>query len=486
MSFSLAIRNAFTNATIGFAIADHDGKFLDANAAYSKLTGYDIEELQSLEFPKLIHPDDFKENMKFVDDMLKGKFPSFVIENRCVRKDGKVIWVRKSVSLVRDVKGTPRWIVALIEDITERKQVEKVLREIREDLNRAQAVGKIGSWRLDVRYNELTWSDENYRIFGIPKENPLTYETFINAVHPDDRKYVDEIWSAALEGRPYDIEHRIVVDGKTKWVREKAELEFDKDGNAKAGFGTTQEITEMKELQNALWQYSNELEETVQEKTIQLRKLFGHMQEIREEQRLEIARHIHEEIGSILTGLKVDITSLHRKLPDDPEQIRERLQENLKLIDSAVMSIRSIISELRPSVLEHLGLAEAIDWQMKESMKKTGISYDMILKADDIKIEDKKAIAIFRIFQDALSNINRHAEATKIQVNLSHANGLITLEVIDNGKGIPEEKLNDPLSFGILGMTERAHYLGGLLTIKTEANKGTAISLKIPDVTRSK
>jgi len=121
-----------------------------------------------------------------------------------------------------------------------------VLRESREDLNRAQSVAHVGSWRLNILRDELLWSDENWRIFGLPKGTALTYETFLSTIHPDDRAYVNERWTAALRGEPYDVEHRILVNDTVKWVRERAELEFDADGTLLGGFGTTQDITERK------------------------------------------------------------------------------------------------------------------------------------------------------------------------------------------------------------------------------------------------
>jgi two-component system CheB/CheR fusion protein len=137
-------------------------------------------------------------------------------------------------------------------DDTERKVNEKALQESRDDLNRAQAVAHTGSWRLDVQRNELLWSDETHRMFGIPKGSPLTYETFLATVHPDDRQYVDKKWTAALRGEPYDVEHRIVVGETVKWVRELAELDFDSRGALVGGFGTVQDITEMKQSEAAL------------------------------------------------------------------------------------------------------------------------------------------------------------------------------------------------------------------------------------------
>jgi PAS domain S-box-containing protein len=173
-------------------------------------------------------------------------------------------------------------------DLTERKAAEQALRESREDLNRAQAVAQTGSWRLNVRENELTWSDEAYRIFGLPRGTPLTYETFLATVHPADREYVDRKWQAALQGEPYDIEHRIVVGDTVKWVREKAELEFDPQGELLGGFGTAQDITALKEAEEALKRAHSELERRVEERTAQLRLTVEQlMWEMEERQQVE-------------------------------------------------------------------------------------------------------------------------------------------------------------------------------------------------------
>jgi len=137
-------------------------------------------------------------------------------------------------------------------DVTDRKQVEQGLRETKEDLDRAQAVAHTGSWRLDVRHNQLVWSDETYRIFGIPVGTAMTYETFLASVHPDDREFVDRQWSAALLGEPYDIEHRIIVGDEVRWVREKATLEFDSEGVLKGGFGVAEDVTERKQAEEAM------------------------------------------------------------------------------------------------------------------------------------------------------------------------------------------------------------------------------------------
>jgi PAS domain S-box-containing protein len=141
---------------------------------------------------------------------------------------------------------------AIIATTSLHRSLTAALWESRQDLGHAQVVGQIGSWRLNVQHNELHWSDENHRIFGIPKGTPMTYETFLSTVHPDDREYVDRMWQAGLRGEPYDIEHRLIVAGEVKWVRERAELEFDNNGNLLGGFGTTQDITDRKQAEQAL------------------------------------------------------------------------------------------------------------------------------------------------------------------------------------------------------------------------------------------
>lgn len=137
-------------------------------------------------------------------------------------------------------------------DVTKRKQAEKALKESREDLSHAQQVAHIGNWRLDVHKNELMWSRETYRMFGIPEGTPLTYEVFLSAVHPGDREVVNAAWQKALQGEPYDIEHRIRIGKETKWIRERAELEFDTQGTLSGGFGTAQDVTEQKSTEKAL------------------------------------------------------------------------------------------------------------------------------------------------------------------------------------------------------------------------------------------
>ena len=173
-------------------------------------------------------------------------------EFRIVLPDGTVKHIHTTVHVVLDGSGDAVEFIGTNVDVTESKRAGEALRESEANLNRAQEIAHIGSWQLDIARNRLTWSDEVFRIFGVPIGTALTYEAFLDRVHPADRESVHNAWSAALHGAPYDIEHRIVVGGDVKWVRERAQLEFTKEAKATSGIGTVQDVTERKRAEDAV------------------------------------------------------------------------------------------------------------------------------------------------------------------------------------------------------------------------------------------
>lgn len=205
---------------------------------------------------QLIHPEDLPGLWAKVEAALDPRDPKpFAAEYRVNRPDGAERWIEAHGIATFDGAGGERRAVSFVgtvADITEQKQADQALRRSREDLARAEAVGQIGWWRLDTVRNALVWSDENYRIFGVARGTPMTYEGFLGIVHPDDRQYVQQKWEAGLRGEPYDIEHRLVVEGQVKWVREKAYLERDGAGEVVGGFGITQDVTDRRLAVEAL------------------------------------------------------------------------------------------------------------------------------------------------------------------------------------------------------------------------------------------
>jgi PAS domain S-box-containing protein len=230
------------------AILDPQHKIVRVNRAMAERLGATVDECPGLTCYRCVHdldaPPEFCPHAKAIAD---GR--EHVEEVHEDRLGGDFIF---SCTPLFDQQGKIVGSVHVAHDITERKRAEQVMRNSQQDLNRAQAVAQTGSWRMDVRHNKLLWSDENHRIFGIPKGTALTYEAFLAVVHPDDREYVDQKWNAALRGEPYDVVHRIVVGDAVKWVREKVELEFDEQGLLLGGFGTTQDITLLKQADEEL------------------------------------------------------------------------------------------------------------------------------------------------------------------------------------------------------------------------------------------
>ncbi len=211
-----------------------------------------------------------------------------------------------------------------------------------------------------------------------------------------------------------------------------------------------------------------------------LRDLAAHLQVIREQERARIAHEIHDELGQALTALKMDVHWIRRKLPESEFGLVEKTITMSALIDGTVSSVQRIISKLHPRLLYDFGLSAAIEWQIDEFVKRTGIQCDIDLGSVDIDPDEARSLAIYRIFQETLTNITRHADATRVRVGLINNGTTIEMKVSDNGKGISGNRLSDSQSFGIIGMRERAHSFGGNLVITKARGEGTTVVVTIP------
>jgi signal transduction histidine kinase len=300
-----------------------------------------------------------------------------------------------------------------------------------------------------------------------------SYDAFLSFVHPDDRESLEEAIKEALyQQTPYAIDHRIVLpDGSEKIVHEQGEIVFDEKGFPLRMMGTVQDITKIKHIEHEL-RLSEE----------RLRELYAHLHSVRESERAYTAREIHDEFGTILTALNIDLSWLEKKIPKDQQTLMERVSKDVELVNSAIKMVQRISSELRPAVLDYLGLPSAVEWQVKEFGNRTGIEWNIDIDMKTADLDKDLTIAFFRILQESLTNIARYAEATKINVALHENDGFLTLEVTDNGKGVSEEQLSDPNSLGIFGMRERVQYFGGVIDITGIPHKGTTVAVKVPVV----
>jgi signal transduction histidine kinase len=211
-----------------------------------------------------------------------------------------------------------------------------------------------------------------------------------------------------------------------------------------------------------------------------LRNLSAHLQTAREEERKGMAREIHDELGQSLTTLKLNLILLRDDLYSDNPNITEKVAPMLNLIDTTIKSVKQIITSLRPRLLDDLGLTAALEWQMDDFRQRAGIECIISIQPPEIILDPDRSTAIFRIFQETLTNIARHAMATKINVTLNQLDNLIELRVEDNGRGITLLELSNPKSFGLLGIRERAYYWGGTVDIKGTQNEGTIVIVQLP------
>lgn len=212
----------------------------------------------------------------------------------------------------------------------------------------------------------------------------------------------------------------------------------------------------------------------------QLKKLTAHLQIVREEERTRIAREIHDELGQQLTVLKMDASWISRRIAADDKSIAEKLAGMIGLIDDTVKTVRRISSDLRPGILDDMGLIPALEWQGEEYAKRTGIKWHFSTNINDIVLDPDISTNIFRIFQEALTNIIRHSLATRVETIVEKKNESLTIIVKDNGQGFDVHRLRNRASWGIVGMKERAAFINSELKIDSEKQKGTILTLVVP------
>lgn len=214
--------------------------------------------------------------------------------------------------------------------------------------------------------------------------------------------------------------------------------------------------------------------------TEQLRQLTGHLQTAREEERTYIAREIHDELGQQLTGLKMDISWLSKKINNEDLNVQIKVQETIGLIDATVKTVRRIATELRPSILDDLGLIAAMEWQTEEFEKRSDIKGIFISNVAAVQIDTATATGLFRIYQESLTNVMRHSQATQMEANLHLDKQFIKLTIHDNGKGFAIDAITNKKTLGILGMRERATLMGGSYEITSMPQKGTQVIIIVP------
>jgi PAS domain S-box-containing protein len=421
-----------------------------------------------------IHPEDIPSAIeKWLASMAASE--PYEDEMRLQRADGEYRWfLVRTVPLLDDQGNIVKWY-GTSTDIEDRKRAEEKLKRSERQLAEAQRISHVGHWERNIEGGEIICSEETYRIFGLPPQDAM--RNLEQMIHPEDRPLHAEAIARALQGEPFDVEYRVVrPDGEVRLVHSQGSAIQDQSGRPRRTFGAVQDVTEIKRT-----------EERLKATSEQLRALSARLQSAREEERIRIAREIHDEVGATLTSLRWELESIKKALSEPGKvlpaaDVKAKLAAMFGLIDTMVNIVREIASDLRPVVLDVLGLEEAIEWQGQQFQDRTGIAVDCHPPDGDVDLSPEQSTAVFRIFQEALTNILRHSGATRVDVTMAGEADAYVLTVKDDGRGITESEKHGQLSIGLLGMRERAHLIGGELDVSGVEGEGTTVTVRLPIV----
>ena len=362
---------------------------------------------------------------------------------------------------------------ALNEEIAERRRVEKALRESEARYRSfVQNFQGIAYWRdgqgLPLFFHGAVEEMTGYAGDEIVSRDPA----WSKIIHPDDFAEVQQSTDRvrSLENYATEREYRIVSkDGKIRWVYEFIQKVRPAPDTAVIIQGVIYDITKRKLAEQELRQ-SRE----------RFRNLSSYLQNAREQERARIARDIHDVLGQSFMALKMDLYWLGKNVPKDRMPLMNKIGNMSDFIDLNIKNIQRLCSDLRPGVLDDLGITAAVEWQAEQFEQRTGIACRITTDPQDMVLDKGRSTAIFRIFQEALTNIARHADATKVRVSLTGDGEEVALEVSDNGIGISGEQILSAKSLGLIGIRERAHTFGGDVTITGDQETGTTVTVRIP------
>lgn len=453
------------SSQVGFYIMQN-GRFKFVNSHFMDYTGYSEEEMLKMNPSSFILPEDRRKTAKNAIMMLaEQRFSPY--EFRIITKEGRIKWIMETVMSIK-FKGR-RAILGNSMDITERKEAGRRLEEL--EALESSILDAIPQAVVGLHERRINFANNAVKIiFGWHREELIGKSIRMIYRNEEEADKIGNIFYSSLEKqRTYETEFPCMCkDGREIICRMKASRIGEKL-REKRIVVTFEDITEQKKAQE-------ELERSRQD----LRNLSVHLQSVREEESTRVARKIHDELGQSLTALQMDLSWLESHLPANVKNIQEKTRSMSDLVNATIESVHKITMELRPSLLDDLGLPAAIDWQASDFQKRFGIRCQVNIRCSETIISKEMATSIFRIFQETLTNIARHSKASQCKVTFVEKGKELCLEVTDNGIGITQWQIDDSHSFGMIGMRERAHLLGGTVQVYNARPSGTTVKVLIP------
>lgn len=403
------------------------------------------------------------------------------------------------------ILGTP------FESVSERKNTQQALLESEESLRfLIENVREYAVFQLDPRGHIVSWNAGAQRLKGYRAEEVLG--KYISLFYDPDEarsgKPEYNLAKAARVGECKDEGWRVRKDGSRFWASVLITAVKDSSGNLRGFLKITRDATDRREREAILKEAKETQELRAEQRAAilakvnldlrqeinvrqsaegdlrksleQLRALAARLQLVREEERTLVAREMHDELGQACTAIKMDLAAIGRKATKGQTQVRVRVDSALQLVDKMIFTVRRIASELRPRTLDVLGLTAALEAQAQEFENRAGIRCIVALPQEQLALDSEQSTAIFRIFQEALTNVARHAQATRVNARLEIRENQLILVVQDNGRGFDEAQLSGHRSLGLVGMQERALLLNGEFKIEGVPGSGTKVTLRIP------
>ena len=446
-----------------FYFYDQNGKFIRWNDQFEDVTGYSGKEIADM------HPSDFftEEQKEYITGRIEQVFA--VGENDAqadfVTKSGERIpYYFKAVKII--YQGEP-CLLGYGVDVTERVRAEDRIKASEKKYKLLFESNPLPMWMLGLPgYDIKEVNDAALDQYGYSRKEFLELDIF--TIRPDE----DIVKLKAITNRDYRGIHHSGIwrhkkkDGAIIFVDVVTHDIYYEDSPTRLVLAN--EVTE---------QYL--AEEKLKESYAATRKLTEHLQNVREEERLHIAREIHDELGQLLTVLKMDVSWLNKRIEAPSGAMKEKLTDLLALIDTTVKTVRRIASELRPSLLDDLGLLAAMEWHLEEFEKRSGVIKKIEVPAVELRLPDALKIGLFRIFQESLTNVARHSGAKNVNVSLFEKDGQLILTIRDDGKGLDETRTNKR-TLGLLGMKERTLMMGGEYNITSAMGQGTTVTVTVP------
>lgn len=510
---------------------DADSKLVDVNDCWLQEFGYKRREVIGINVVEFLTMASKRFAVNSALPEFKRKGYANDVSYQFVKKNGEIMDILLSAVGEIDSKGKFKRSIAVLNNITERKLTEEELKQSHDTLESIASIQSkfiSESTRSEI-FDELlddmlSMSESQLGFLGEVREEsdhePSLKNFAISSIawHNNWQKYMEENYEPGLEFTYFNfLISKVIKTGKPVISNNPSKAQRSGGlskrspvlksyiglplyvgeklvgvvglANSPSGYNhkildnlepyikTTANIVRSFKLDRHRIEAENELKESQE----QLRNLSTRIQSVREEERKNVAYEIHDELGQALTALNIELTSLIGKFPENGEKFSNEVKSIIDLVDRTADTVRKISTKLRPGILDVLGLIPAIEWQSEEFQERTNIRCSVITNKKDVKLNKDVSTAVFRIFQEALTNVIRHSKATKVKVRLKQDKDKFELIIIDNGIGITEEEKNNPASFGLMAMRERLYPWQGILSINGKESKGTTLSVIVPN-----